>query len=387
LNEIIGQAVAGGPRSPPGFNEGISVARTLVNELDAARFDPLLAKSVAKGAVSSLEMFLSRMDALVVRDRSSLSIVGPSASAQFVSNAQLTTCLYQCWSRLEKISDDYAENVVETLLPAIDNIRRAYDSLVEPVMTMIRRELGAIIAKLHRMDLGNNLDPDSNIGRSSSYMKDLADKLSFIKSEILSKYNLGESGYAWVTFIVTFVIRTFVLHASIARPLGESGKLQLTNDMTELEFALSSFMAGNPIGKHSGSLEAIGEDYRSLRAMRPLLFLDNGMLASPEHTAGLPPLVVLHHILVRSPLPLPHELHGWQEAEYIRWVDEHTEQEAWTLVESGLAHWEKISESEGTVDVISKEYVELARSVALEVGSGPSYFGATEEDMALVDEN
>ena len=38
---------------------------------------------------------------------------------------------------------------------------------------------------------------------------------------------------------------------------------------------------------------------------RQLLFLDNAALASPKATAGLPPLIVLHHILVRSPLPLP----------------------------------------------------------------------------------
>ncbi|KAG6378263.1 hypothetical protein JVT61DRAFT_13974 [Boletus reticuloceps] len=38
---------------------------------------------------------------------------------------------------------------------------------------------------------------------------------------------------------------------------------------------------------------------------------------------GLVPLVVLHRIFVRSRLPPPHTLHGWQEAEYVRWVDEH----------------------------------------------------------------
>jgi conserved oligomeric Golgi complex subunit 5 len=133
---------------------------------------------------------------------------------------------------------------------------------------------------------------------------------------------------------VRFVIRTFVLHISIAKPLGESGKLQLTRDMAELEFALSAFMVANLQGKRGGDLGSVGEDYHVLRAMRygffplpypsriyrPLLFLDNAQLASPQYTAGLPPLIILHHILVRSPIPLPHTLHGWQEAEYVRWV-------------------------------------------------------------------
>jgi hypothetical protein len=63
-------------------------------------------------------------------------------------------------------------------------------------------------------------------------------------------------------------MRTFVLHISIARPLTEAGKLQMTSDMTELEFGLSAFMVDNPQSKRGGNLESIGEDYRALRAMR-----------------------------------------------------------------------------------------------------------------------
>ena len=62
------------------------------------------------------------------------------------------------------------------------------------------------------------------------------------------------------------MLRTFVTHVSIAKPLGESGKLQLTSDMTELEFALNAFMAEH--GKNSAKLDAIGDDYRALRALR-----------------------------------------------------------------------------------------------------------------------
>lgn len=104
------------------------------------------------------------------------------------------------------------------------------------------------------------------------------------------------------------------------------------------------------------------------RANRPLLFLETVQLGSPDRTGGLPALVVLHHILVRSSIPLPHVLHGWQEAEYVRWVDEHSPQEAWSLVESTLVHWEKKErdrngeKGEGDDDD-GREYVGLARTV------------------------
>lgn len=68
--------------------------------------------------------------------------------------------------------------------------------------------------------------------------------------------------------MVKYVIRVFVLHASIAKPLGESGKLQLTTDMAELEFSLNAFLADGSQSKRGGNLEGIGEEYKALRAMR-----------------------------------------------------------------------------------------------------------------------
>jgi hypothetical protein len=97
--------------------------------------------------------------------------------------------------------------------------------------------------------------------------------------------------------------------------------------------------------------------------VRPLLFADNKHLAGPEYTNGLSPLVVLHHILVRSPLTLPHTVHGWHEAEYVRWVEEHSEKEAWTLVEGCLSRWEAEKKENNHVDPVGQEYVELARVV------------------------
>ena len=68
--------------------------------------------------------------------------------------------------------------------------------------------------------------------------------------------------------IVKFTIKTFVLHASIVKPLGETGKLQLISDMTELEFGLSAFMSDKGAGRREVTWDTIGGDYRALRAMR-----------------------------------------------------------------------------------------------------------------------
>lgn len=87
------------------------------------------------------------------------------------------------------------------------------------------------------------------------------------------------------------------------------------------------------------------------------------MLSSSEFTAGLPPLIILQHILVRSPIPLPHTVHGWSELEYVRWVEEHSEEEALTLMDGVLMHWEKGHEITSPEYETSKEYLALARAV------------------------
>ncbi|KAI0342194.1 hypothetical protein BDW22DRAFT_1376570 [Trametopsis cervina] len=373
LNEAISQAFVNGTRGPPGQTEGLGIARAVTNELDSAKFDPLLIKAVARYAASSLEGLVSRADNLVSRERAALSLTGPATTPQQVLNGQLATCLWHCWSGLEKLQGEYPEVVVNILKTAIANIKKSFERIVDPLLAAIRRETGAIIAKLHRQDFSDNVDPMAAMGGGASpYMKDLSEKLSYIKTDVLSQFNTPEISKEWLTSIVKYVIKTFVLHASIVKPLGETGKLQLTSDMTELEFALSAFMSDKAQTKRGGDWGGALEEYRCLRAMRPLLFLENALLASPKHTTSLPPLVVLHHILVRSPISLPHTLHGWAEAEYVRWVNEHTDEEAWSLVETGLSHWEQIAAAEGTDTSAAVEYVQLARSVLTNANNGSS---------------
>ena len=50
--------------------------------------------------------------------------------------------------------------------------------------------------------------------------------------------------------------------------MSETGKLQLTSDMTELEFALSAFMADKTQNKRGTDWDSVGDEYKALRAMR-----------------------------------------------------------------------------------------------------------------------
>ncbi|QRV96696.1 conserved oligomeric Golgi complex subunit 5 [Ceratobasidium sp. AG-Ba] len=361
LNEVIATAVR---QQPPGAPEGLAISRTIVNELDSARFDPLLVKSVAKNVGTAIDMLVGRAEGLIVKDRSATSLVGPLGTAQQALNAQLFTMLHTCYVRLDKLEGEFHESVTVQLKSAIKKLQRQCESISEPLLAAIRRDLGLVLSRIHRVDFSRSLEGGAMVsGGASGYMKEVSAKLMFLRNEIFSKFSVTDVVQDWTSGVARNAIRTFVLNASIIKPLGEAGKLQLTSDMTELEFSLGSFVADSGRRK-SLSLDALGDDYRVLRALRPLLFLDTALLSSPEDTAALPPLIVLHHIIVRSPFPLPHTLHTWTEAEYIRWIEDHTPREALTLIEACIPKWETQVENLETENGEGQEdWVILVRAV------------------------
>ncbi|KAI0250167.1 Golgi transport complex subunit 5-domain-containing protein [Lactifluus subvellereus] len=369
VNESVGQAFQGGARTPPSSPEAMNVARTIANELDATKFDPLLVRSVARCAKSSLDLLITRTDGLVVRDRTATLLTGPAATPQQVQNLSLATFLYHCATRVRVLEEEHSSDVYAILRSSVIEMMAIYGRITGPILAAIKSESSAIIAKLHR-ESARSADPLSDMGGSSTYVKELTEKLAFVKSEVLAWLSIEDVTREWPLDIVRHVLRAFVLHVSIVKPLDETRKLQLTGDMTELEFALGAFVSEGKSKRGGGGLDAAGSEYRALRALRPLLFLETARLAEPDATAGLPPLVVLHHILVRAPIPLPHTLHGWQAAEYVRWVEEHSEEEALTLIDGGLTHWEKTSEMEGGDPAAT--YLSLARDVLANAGAKQS---------------
>jgi hypothetical protein len=79
-----------------------------------------------------------------------------------------------------------------------------YDSIVDPLLTAIRRELASIVSRLHRVDLQKAMGPMAGMAGPSLYMKDLADKLNYVKTQIFTNFSSDatQSWYALQTFAV-----------------------------------------------------------------------------------------------------------------------------------------------------------------------------------------
>jgi hypothetical protein len=119
MNESVGQAFQGGVHAPPSSSEGTNVSRLIANELDAAKFDPLLVRSVARSAKASLDMLLGRVDSIVVRDRTATLLSGQSASPHQVQNLSLATFLYHCGTRIQALEGEHFSDVYAILHPSV----------------------------------------------------------------------------------------------------------------------------------------------------------------------------------------------------------------------------------------------------------------------------
>lgn len=109
-------------------SEGVNISRAISNELDTARFDPLLLRNVAKHVASALEMMETRADALVSRDRQALVLgsvgatspgSGAVATREQIVNAGVGTCVWNVLGNVEKLKEEYPDGVWAILAPSV----------------------------------------------------------------------------------------------------------------------------------------------------------------------------------------------------------------------------------------------------------------------------
>lgn len=201
MNEAVSSALSqylSARGNPPSAGDGLTIARTITNELDSARFDPLLVRTVAKNAGKVLDGLVTKIDGMLVRDFTASSLIGPNATPAQTVNAQLISCLYHCWYNLLFVQTEFPPRVWDILKPTIDSIEASYKRITDALDTAFRREFASILGRIHRVDFSKPMDPMSmSSGGGSPYMLDLIDKMSFIRNEILGRMSLGEFMREW----------------------------------------------------------------------------------------------------------------------------------------------------------------------------------------------
>ena len=99
--------------------------------------------------------------------------------------------------------------------PLEQTIREQYEKAVDPVLSAVKRDCGAIIATLHRLDFGKS-GPATGGGGASVYMEELSAKMNFVKQEILERYSGMDVVRQWCVLLSHAVHMTAYFSAGIS---------------------------------------------------------------------------------------------------------------------------------------------------------------------------
>ncbi|KAI8362658.1 Golgi transport complex subunit 5-domain-containing protein [Blakeslea trispora] len=337
-------------RTPPGRNNVINITRIIGHELETVSFEPQLSQLLAKNAVKSINTFCKKCEQLLpVSEQPVYATKATSANINYLNmNIEIANILYFMHQSVWKILEEYPEKTVDIVKKGADDCHALMMKIGNRLVNAIKKDVSTVLFKIHQEDFSGqirkNFDPEDD---KSSYMKELAKHVRYYHTTILQNLSCGAEPKSWVKQISKHTLHVFIFQASLVRPLSEAGKLKLAGDMAELEFTVSQFLS-----EYGAKMEEIGDEYRALRAFRPLLFLDSAQLTAAHHTSGLSKLILIHHLIVRSQqqqrsLPLPHTVYDLSREDYMKWMsNQTTEKEAIQLVMDAISNNSKLTKRE-----------------------------------------
>ncbi|MFQ6667526.1 hypothetical protein Gotur_033509, partial [Gossypium turneri] len=265
-------------------------------------------------------------------------VSGPATAAQ-VKNFALCQHLQEIHTRVTSMIMGLPTIAADVLSPSLGAIYGvACDSITSLFQAMIDR-LESCILQIHDQNfsaLGMDAAMDNN---ASPYMEELQKCILHFRREFLSRLlpSSANATTAGTETICTRLVRSmasrvlilFIRHASLFRPLSESGKLRMARDMAELELA---------VGQNLFPVEQLGAPYRALRAFRPLIFLETSQLGASPLLQDLPPSVILHHLYSRGPddLQSPLQRNKLTHLQYSLWLDSQGEDQIWKGIKATL---------------------------------------------------
>lgn len=296
----------------------------------------LLFRQVIFGPCLKFSHFVNTSQWQISAGPEARQVSGPATPAQ-LKNFILCQHLQEIHTRVSSIITGLPAIAAEVLSPSLGAIYGvACDSVTTLFQAMLDR-LESCILQIHEQKfgvLGMDAAMDNN---ASPYMEELQKCILHFRSEFLSRLLPSKTATAGAETICTRLVRSmaarvlifFIRHASLVRPLSESGKLRMARDMAELELA---------VGQNLFPVEQLGAPYRALRAFRPLIFLETSQLGGSSLLQDLPPSVILHHLYSRGPdeLQSPLQRNKLTPLQYSLWLDSQGEDQVWKGIKATL---------------------------------------------------
>lgn len=322
----------------PSREHVLRIVSRIQEEIEAVQLDARLTLLVLREINKVLLLVAERAEYLISTGPEARQITGPATTAQ-LKNFALCQNLQEIHTRISSLVSGLPTIAADVLSPALGAIYGvACDSVTSLFQSMLDR-LESCILQIHEQNfatLGLDAAMDNN---ASPYMEELQKSILLFRSEFLSRLlptSTSASPIGMET-ICTRLVRSmasrvlifFIRHASLVRPLSESGKLRMARDMAELELAVSQNLF---------PVEQLGAPYRALRALRPVIFLETSQLGQSTLLQDLPTSVILHHLCSRAPEDLlsPMQRNRLTPKQYSLWLDSQGEDQIWKGIKATL---------------------------------------------------
>ncbi|KAI4306003.1 hypothetical protein L6164_029322 [Bauhinia variegata] len=338
LSDLVNSAFPVSSRGSVPSKEQISrIILRIQEEIEAVQLDGSLTLLVLREIGKVLLLLAERAEYQISTGPESRQVSGPATPAQ-LKNFMLCQHLQEIHTRISAILAGLPSIAGDVLSAPLGAIYGVACDAVTPLFQAMLDRLESCILQIHDQNfgvLGMDAAMDNN---ASPYMEELQKCIHHFRSEFLSRLlpstNTSASG---TENICTRLVRSmasralvfFIRHASLVRPLSESGKLRMARDLAELELA---------VGQNLFPVEQLGAPYRALRAFRPLIFLDTSQLAASPLLQDLPPNVIFHHLFSRGPdeLQSPLQRNKLTPLQYSLWLDSQGEDQIWKGIKATL---------------------------------------------------
>ncbi|MED6136348.1 Conserved oligomeric Golgi complex subunit [Stylosanthes scabra] len=338
LSDLVNSVFPMSSRGSVPSKEQISrIISRIQEEIEAVQMDARLTLLVLREIGKVLNLLAERAEYQISTGPESRQVSGPATQAQ-LKNFTLCQHLQDVHSRISSMLKGMPSIAAEVLSASLGTIYGvACDSVTALFQAMLDR-LESCILQIHDQNfgvLGMDAAMDNN---ASPYMEELQKCILHFRSEFLSRLLPSRATTAagtenictrLVQRMASRVLVFFIRHASLVRPLSESGKLRMARDMAELELA---------VGQNLFPVEQLGAPYRALRAFRPLIFLETSQFASSPLLQDLPPNVIFHHLYTRGPdeLQSPLQRNKLTPLQYSLWLDSQGEDQIWKGIKATL---------------------------------------------------
>lgn len=311
------------------------IFRVVASELSIAHVDQGLLLAVSKNIAKTVHLMCNKSEQMLITETEGAGY----PADDYRSNISTVNCLFAFETGIRRCVDESAlqdnSEARSVILQSLLKVEVLIKSAIEPLTRSIRDGIDAILLTVHNenFESGEFL----NNQQKSPYMKELQTFVSRVSIEFLTPLECKMLLEDHVHNLAAKCVELFVLHVSLVRPIGQSGRSRLASDCSHFESALEPLF-------NLGQVKDKDPSLIRLRSLQRLLLTDaKDIPTSPAVTEHLLPCSVSLHMLFSYAPPeikSPHESAGWTIARYITWLDDHpVESDRLQLIQGALEHY------------------------------------------------